>query len=30
MGNFKDLNVWQCGMHLATDVYAFVKKFRDF
>ena len=26
MGNFKDLNVWQCGMSLATNVYAFVKK----
>mgnify|MGYP003289567013 CR=1 FL=1 len=26
MGNFKDLNVWQCGMSFATAVYAFVKK----
>lgn len=26
MGNFKDLNVWQGGMSLATNVYAFVKK----
>ena len=26
MGNFKDLNVWQCGMSLATNVYAFIKK----
>ena len=25
MGNFKDLNVWQCAMNLATDVYSFVK-----
>lgn len=25
MGNFKDLNVWQCAMNLATNVYAFVK-----
>lgn len=25
MGNFKDLNVWQCGMNLATSVYTFVK-----